>query len=96
MKFETEILEPISEEKVLAKNVQKDLRDLILYNDDHNTFHHVISCLMKICQHDMIQAEQSAHIVHNNGKCGIKRGTFEKLKPMCEALLEEGLSAKIN
>ncbi len=96
MNFETDVLEPITEQSILAKHVQKDLRDLILYNDDVNTFDHVITCLVRICQHDLIQAEQCASIVHHNGKCGIKRSTFEKLKPMCEALLDQGLSAKID
>jgi ATP-dependent Clp protease adaptor protein ClpS len=96
MNFEVEVLSPKTEATVLTEHVLKDLRDLILYNDDVNTFDHVITCLMKICKHDMLQAEQCAHIVHNNGKCGIKRDVFEKLKPMCEALLEQGLSAKID
>lgn len=72
-----------------------DQRDLILYNDDVNTFDHVIFSLIKYCEHTAIQAEQCAHLVHYKGKCAIKRGTFEDLKPMCEALLEKGLSAEI-
>ena len=72
-----------------------DQRDLILYNDDVNTFDHVIFSLIKYCEHTAIQAEQCAHLVHYKGKCAIKRGTFEDLKPTCEALLEKGLSAEI-
>jgi len=60
-----------------------------------NTFDHVIDDLVKYCEHTMIQAEQCAWIVHHNGKCQIKRGEFEALKPICEALLDSGLSAKI-
>ncbi len=96
MNLEIEVLDPKTEETVLAKHVLKDLRDLILYNDDINSFEHVINCLVQYCEHDLIQAEQCAYIVHHNGKCGIKRGTFEKLKPICEVLLEKGLSAKID
>ena len=72
-----------------------DNKDLILYNDDHNTFEHVINILIKYCDHSEIQAEQCAWIVHNNGKCSVKRGEYNQLKPMCEALLEAGLTAKI-
>lgn len=70
-------------------------RKIILYNDDVNTFEHVIACLMEYCKHSMHQAEQCALIVHHNGKCAIKEGSFEDLKPVCEALLHHGLSAKI-
>lgn len=84
-----------TEEEVLIEEKIVELKDLILYNDDVNTFDHVINQLTKYCEHSMIQAEQCAHIVHNNGKCQIKRGEFESLKPICETLLEKGLSAVI-
>ena len=70
-------------------------RELLLHNDDVNTFDHVINCLCEICGHDPIQAEQCAWIVHHNGKCSVKRGTFDALEPMCTALHEQGLSADI-
>ena len=68
---------------------------LVLYNDDYNTFDHVINCLMRYCDHDMIQAEQCAWIVHSNGKCVVKAGVYQELEPICVGLLEKGLSAKI-
>lgn len=68
---------------------------LILFNDDVNTFDFVIECLIKICGHDAIQAEQCAIIVHFKGKCCVKEGEYEKLEPMCTALLDRGLSAEI-
>jgi ATP-dependent Clp protease adaptor protein ClpS len=71
------------------------VRELILHNDDVNTFDHVIECLVEICGHDTIQAEQCAWIVHYNGKCSVKRGTFDNLEPRCTALLDRGLSATI-
>lgn len=70
-------------------------RELMLYNDDVNTFDHVIHCLCEICDHEPIQAEQCAWIVHNNGKCAVKRGTVDVLEPMCTALHDRGLSADI-
>ena len=70
-------------------------RQLILYNDDYNTFDWVIESLVKVCKHQMEQAEQCAHIVHFNGKCAVKDGDYEKLEPMCTALTDRGLSAVI-
>lgn len=70
-------------------------RQLVLYNDDFNTFDWVIESLIKVCKHQMEQAEQCAHIVHFNGKCAVKDGDYEKLEPMCTALLDRGLSAAI-
>ena len=69
---------------------------IILYNDDINTFEWVIECLVNYCNHDIIQAEQCAHIIHFTGKCIVKEGTLSKLKPICETLCEKGLSAEIN
>lgn len=68
---------------------------LILYNDDVNTFEFVIECLMAYCDHTIEQAEQCTLLVHYKGKCSVKVGSFEELKPICESFLEQGLSAKI-
>ena len=81
------------EEVVLEKLL--DQKDLIVFNDDVNTFDHVIECLVKICDHSYIQAEQCAFIVHYSGKCGVKTGAFEELILKCNKLLEEGLSAEV-
>src|SRR5688572_21749302 len=70
-------------------------RELILLKDDVNTFHHVICTLIDICRHDALQAEQCAHIVHHSGKCVVKTGTYNFLKPMRDALTESGLSAVV-
>ncbi len=87
-----------SPEEALLEEVQLEtgfVRQLILHNDDVNTFDHVILSLVDICEHEPIQAEQCAMIVHYNGKCSVKRGTFDQLEPKCTALLERGLSADI-
>lgn len=68
---------------------------IILYNDDVNTFDHVIRCLVRICDQTPEQAEQCAYIVHYHGKCVVKTGAYEDLKPRCLLLLEEGLSAEL-
>jgi ATP-dependent Clp protease adaptor protein ClpS len=88
----------LSPEEALLEEVLLEsgpVRELILHNDDVNTFDHVIESLVEICGHDEIQAEQCAWIVHYNGKCSVKRGTFDNLEPRCTALLDRGLSATI-
>jgi ATP-dependent Clp protease adaptor protein ClpS len=70
-------------------------RQIILYNDDVNTFDFVITSLIKVCRHDAIQAEQCTYLVHYKGKCSVKRGSYEEMEPMCTALLERGLTAEI-
>ena len=81
----------IGEVEVLASKEHQ----IILHNDDVNTFDHVIQCLVRICDQTAEQAEQCAYIVHYNGKCVVKTGSFEDLKPRCLLLLEQGLSAEL-
>ena len=85
------LLDPTVENEI--KEVK--LRDLILYNDDYNTFDFVIECLIDICKHDQLQAEQCTYIIHYNGKCAVKNGTYDVLNPMREALCDRGLSAVV-
>jgi ATP-dependent Clp protease adaptor protein ClpS len=72
-----------------------DSRDLIVFNDDVNTFDHVIESLIKVCKHEPEQAEQCTWIIHFKGKCQVKRGVYDELEPMCTALLERGITAEI-
>lgn len=65
---------------------------LLLHNDDNNTFDWVISCLMKICNHEYEQAEQCAHFVHFRGKCDVKRGDRKSISSMKSKLDQAGLS----
>ncbi|MBL4886995.1 MAG: ATP-dependent Clp protease adaptor ClpS [Flavobacteriaceae bacterium] len=83
------------EEEFLAEVQEKLNNEIVLYNDDVNTFDHVIKTLIYVCNHSAEQAEQCAIIVHHNGKCTVKTGVFEKLKPQCSMLLDAGLSAEI-
>ena len=66
-------------ERVQRKENIAEERGLLLFNDDVNSFDHVITCLMKICQHDMVQAEQCAWIVHTNGKCLVMAGVMPQI-----------------
>jgi ATP-dependent Clp protease adaptor protein ClpS len=70
-------------------------KDLIVYNDDVNTFDHVIDSLVKVCKHEVEQAVQCTYIVHFKGKCQVKRGDYDTLEPLCTALLDRGISAEI-
>ena len=92
--FETEEFKE-TEALELTQETTVDYMDLIIYNDDVNTFDFVIESLIKICDHSSVQAEQCTWIIHHNGKCSVKRGELEKLKPMAEAFLNLGISAKI-
>jgi len=72
-----------------------DLMDLIVFNDDVNTFDHVIDTLIRVCKHTAEQAEQCTMLIHFKGKCAVKSGTFDFLKPMREAICEAGIDARI-
>lgn len=72
-----------------------DLMDLVVFNDDVNTFDHVIDTLIKVCKHTPEQAEQCTMLIHYKGKCAVKSGTFDFLKPMREAICEAGIDARI-
>lgn len=69
--------------------------EIVLHNDDVNTFDHVIETLIRVCEHDALQAEQCALLVHYKGKCVVKTGSYDELRPKCSALLDAGLSAEI-
>ena len=71
------------------------LYEILLYNDDVNTFDFVINSLIEICEHTLEQAEQCTYLVHYKGKCAVKTGEYDELKPKCTLLLERGLSAEI-
>lgn len=84
---------PQSDILVLEKNIAE--HHIVLFNDDVNSFDFVIDSLIDVCKHDRIQAEQCTYLVHYRGKCSVKDGSFNRLRPMCEALLDRGLTAAI-
>lgn len=83
------------QEEVLVEEQMSINNEIVLYNDDVNTFDHVIDTLIRVCKHTSEQAEQCAILVHYTGKCTVKTGHFDELKPQCIQLLEAGLSAEI-
>ncbi len=82
-------------EEVLASESIGINNEIVLFNDDVNTFDHVIETLIRVCKHSTEQAEQCAILVHYKGKCTVKTGLLDELKPQCSQLLEAGLSAQI-
>jgi ATP-dependent Clp protease adaptor protein ClpS len=72
-----------------------DLMDLIVFNDEVNTFDHVINTLIKVCKHTREQAEQCTMLIHYKGKCTVKNGSFDFLKPMRDTICEAGIDARI-
>lgn len=73
----------------------EDPYSLIVWNDEVNTFEWVIETLMEVCGHSQEQAEQCAMIIHTKGKYSVKRGSYEELKPQCDAITERGIGATI-
>ncbi len=68
---------------------------LIVWNDDVNTFDWVIKTLVEVCRHEPAQAEQCAILIHYKGKTDVKRGAYEELKTMCEAIIDRGIGATV-
>jgi ATP-dependent Clp protease adaptor protein ClpS len=69
--------------------------NLIVWNDEVNTFDWVIETLVEVCGHTPEQAEQCAFIIHFHGKYAVKEGDYDTLKPMREAIIERGINATI-
>ena len=79
----------------LTQELEENLNELILFNDDVNTFDFVIETLIDVCGHDPNQAEQCAMVVHFNGKCAVKSGTFSELKPAYNEMTNRKLTVSI-
>lgn len=77
------------------KELLQDSSELILYNDDVNTFDFVIETLIEVCKIEPVQAEQITLIVHYKGKCGVKLGTVTELMPEYKEMINRGLTASI-
>lgn len=92
-------MKTVSREQELVELLESveitDVKDLVVFNDDFNTFDHVIETLIRVCRHSPEQAEQCTWIIHHKGKCKVKSGSLNELKPMREAICEAGIDAKI-
>jgi len=74
---------------------EAELRSLILYNDDVNSFDFVIETLVDVCEHDFLQAESCAWIAHYKGKCSVKKGSFEDIKIRYTEMTNRTLTVEI-
>jgi ATP-dependent Clp protease adaptor protein ClpS len=81
--------------EVLEAIETTNVQELVVFNDDFNTFDHVIETLIKVCKHTIEQAEQCTWLIHYRGKCTVKMGTFDFLKPMRDSICEAGIEARI-
>ena len=89
METVVEVIEEVETNKETEKAI-------VVFNDDVNSFDHVISCLVAYCEQTFEQAEQCASIIHHKGKYAVKCGSYDELKPIKEALTEQGLDAIIS
>ena len=83
------------EEVVEVLDKTTDLKDIVVFNDDVNTFDHVTNTLIKVCKHSAEQAEQCTWLIHYKGKCSVKKGELTFLNPMKQAICEAGIDARI-
>ena len=91
------IAKPLYQEEKAVEVLEEeiDVKDLVVFNDDVNTFDHVTKTLIRVCKHTPEQAEQCTMLIHYKGKCAVKTGMFEELKPMKDSICEAGIDAKI-
>ncbi len=91
------VVKPLYREEKAVEVLEEeiDVNDLVVFNDDVNTFQHVINTLIRVCRHTPEQAEQCTMLIHFKGKCAVKSGLFEELKPMKDGICEAGIDAKI-
>lgn len=84
---------PQHEEETLV--LEERVTRILVYNDDVNTFDHVIDTFIEVLGHDPIQAEQCAYIIHFKGKCIVKSGAYEDMEPLCLKILKAGINATL-
>jgi ATP-dependent Clp protease adaptor protein ClpS len=91
------VAKPLQHEEHAVEVLEEeiDVKDLVVFNDDVNTFEHVINTLIRVCKHSPEQAEQCTLLIHYKGKCAVKTGLFEELRPMRDGICEAGIDARI-
>ena len=80
---------------VLEDVVETDVHNLVVFNDDVNTFEHVIETLIDVCKHTPEQAEQCTLLIHYKGKCAVQNGSWDELVPMRNEICRRGISAEV-
>ncbi len=84
-----------NQEELQGEIALSEKQDLVLYDDDFNTFDHVIETLIDVCNHEEEQAEQCALLTHLKGKCTVSSGLYKDLKTKYNIISERGLTVKI-
>jgi len=87
---------PKSDSEEMTDQDTGNQRQLILHNDDVHSFDYVIESLIEVCNMESTQAEQCTYLVHYKGKCDVKKGSYDVLKPYREGLVERELNATID
>ncbi len=86
---------PLQESETDTITVLSETYSLVVWNDEVNTFEWVIETLIRVCGHSNEQAEQCAMLIHTQGKYAVKKGDYDTLKPMCDAITDRGIGATI-
>ncbi len=95
MEFYKGDTQELPQEDTTVDTLTEDPCHLVLWNDEVNTFEWVIESLMQVCGHSHEQAEQCAYIIHFQGKYAVQNGTYDDLKPKCDAITERGINATV-
>ncbi len=77
---------------MLDEVVETDVHNLVVFNDDVNSFDHVIATLIDVCAHTPEQAEQCTLLIHYKGKCSVKNGSWDELVPMRNEICRRGIN----
>jgi ATP-dependent Clp protease adaptor protein ClpS len=83
------------DEKVCLDTILDDGKEVVLFNDDHNTFDFVIDTLIDLCKHNEVQAEQCAVLVHFKGQCSVKKGDYDSMLGISREMNRRGLSSVV-
>lgn len=86
---------PVEFEETAVLTSTDDPFSLIVWNDEVNTFEWVIETLIEVCGHTVEQAEQCAMLIHTKGQYAVKRGSYDELKPLCDAITDRGIGATV-
>lgn len=86
---------PLIADGTEAITLDEEVHDLVVFNDDINTFDHVIQTLIEVCHHTPEQAEQCTWIIHFKGKCTVKKGSWSELVSMRQAICDRGIQAEV-
>jgi ATP-dependent Clp protease adaptor protein ClpS len=75
--------------------VTEKTHKITLHNDDNNSFEYIMSCLVRLCNHTPLQAEQCALIADATGKVDIMSGTFDHMYDILNTFSELNVEASI-